>query len=721
MNTTFQRHLIAVCALSIFLIAGSKMPAAELPGAPDQSGGVKVLIIGHSLTGNLYALPLFAPEVGHPAHHHAQYSIIGAGIEGHYKYNSTEWRENYFAHGQKWDALVMSARNPESDAEFAPKFAAEAFRNNPKCQVFIYGNWPELTESFEKPEFRHTEAHIENVAAAVDKAFPNAPRTRLIPCSLVIRELGRMADRGELPGVGSRFELFADYAHPSRFTSYALNVLVMSMLYNEPPWNYPADIYQKGPGGIRQAAWWNIQVPEETATVIKRVVWDILQTYPPALMPPSLLIANRTMEPVIAGQSYKAELKALHAVGPCVWSIVKGKLPDGLFLTRDGVLEGKSEAVGDYPLTLKLAAGKESFERLLVLRVCQDVPPVIPDQPMETVALDQYVTQPLVVKGGVGPITWSLAGGTLPYGIRLSPAGMLVGSPGEEGQFTFKIKAEDSHPGGPCAAEKEFKWKIRPARPDTLKVKYLITKGWDFFHVVQRDPHAANWEQIPKDVSPIDGTLNEPFWDLSQSIEKKVNGMPTKKAVFSAVWTGNCNGYSNKPIPTNLTLGRTPGRVWTLSGDQLVLGVKVLDGPKGKTLRDGVHIFIDGNHNRSAIYAGDDTHFFISRFQKAHQYGLSIRGKVNWFLFPVVREIEGGYTMEITLWGNDYFSGEGNWLPFGYRGVYGLDVAVDEGDDDAHVSQQVWRGDANDAEDTSHFGTIVLTGQPAMTPQPTRK
>jgi len=70
--------------------------------------------------------------------------------------------------------------------------------------------------------------------------------------------------------------------------------------------------------------------------------------------------------------------------------------------------------------------------------------------------------------------------------------------------------------------------------------------------------------------------------------------------------------------------------------------------------------------------------------------------------------------MEITLWGNDYFSGEGNWLPFGYRGVYGLDVAVDEGDDDAHVSQQVWRGDANDAEDTSRFGTIVLTGQRAV-------
>src|SRR5208337_471012 len=101
------------------------------------------------------------------------------------------------------------------------------------------------------------------------------------------------------------------------------------------------------------------------------------------------------------------------------------------------------------------------------------------------------------------------------------------------------------------------------------------------------------WKQIPNDASPFDGTLNEPFWNLNQPIETKVKGTPTSRAVFSAVWTGNCNGFSNKPIPTNLTLGQTPGRVWTLSGDQLVLAVKVLDGPKGKTPRDGVHVFVD--------------------------------------------------------------------------------------------------------------------------------
>ena len=142
-------------------------------------------------------------------------------------------------------------------------------------------------------------------------------------------------------------------------------------------------------------------------------------------------------------------------------------MPDGLLLSRDGVLAGKSEAVGSYPLTIQVAAGKESFERQMVLRVCEDAPPVIPDQPLETVALDQYVTQPLVVKGGVGRITWTMAGGTLPYGIRLSPTGMLVGSPGEVGQFAFKVKAEDSHPRS--VARRRGSSRGRSAQPGRIR------------------------------------------------------------------------------------------------------------------------------------------------------------------------------------------------------------------------------------------------------------
>ena len=126
-----------------------------------------------------------------------------------------------------------------------------------------------------------------------------------------------------------------------------------------------------------------------------------------------------------------------------------------------------------------------------------------------------------------------------------------------------------------------------------------------------------------------------------------------------------------------------------MEGCDLILAVKVLDGPKGKTPKDGIHIFIDGNHNGSAIYSGDDTHFFVPRNHKGG-WAQSLRGKVNWFTDARVQEIEGGYTMEIRLGGNNYFGGEGNWLTFGAKGVYGFDVAVDEGDDEG-ISQQVWR------------------------------
>ena len=63
-----------------------------------------------------------------------------------------------------------------------------------------------------------------------------------------------MADRGELPGVASRFELFADGDHPSRFGAYALNVLVMSMLYNESPLAYPADVHPMDSQGQDRSA-----------------------------------------------------------------------------------------------------------------------------------------------------------------------------------------------------------------------------------------------------------------------------------------------------------------------------------------------------------------------------------------------------------------------------------------------------------------------------------
>jgi hypothetical protein len=676
----------------MLLTAGGNTLAAEPPGSSLNTKGLTVLIIGHSLTHCLRALEPLAPMVGHSGHQQMLYTILGAGIAYHYQMETNQWtpvswRKLYFGPDKKWDALIMSARDAHwkgpkeisSDEEFAPKFALEAFKSNPRCQIFIYGNWPSVTDDFDKPSFAYTDEYLERVGAAVDNAFPNAPKARVMPCMRLMRELAHMADRGELPGVTSRFALFSDGVHPGRFTAYALNMLVMAMLYNESPAAYPSEIYPGDSQGrpVRGDVFTDVRVPAETATVIKRVVWDILQTYPPAGMPPSLVIANRRLEPVVAGQPYKAELKALNAAGPCMWAIAKGRLPQGVSFSAQGVLAGRSSAVGDYPLTIRLTDGKSSFERPLVVSINQGTPPLIPNQPLGTVSLDQYVLQPLKMEGGVGHITWNINGGKLPYGIRLSPAGVLVGSPGEQGRFAFKIKIEDTFPSGARSAEESFTWMIGPASPGALLVKSLVVSS-----------------KTDDKIIVVDGKLDEPFWKLDQTIARKVKGAPTKQASFGVVWTHESRAGVKQ------------------FGRDLVLAVKVLDGPKGKTPKDGIHIFIDGNHNQSVSYSGDDTHFFVPRNHKG-DWAQSLRGKVNWFTNAKVQEVERGYTMEISL-GATYFTGEGNWLSFGAKGVYGFDVAVDEGDD-KEISQQVWRGDANESEDTSHFGTIVLMDEPAVT------
>jgi len=146
MKTAKASSLISFIAAGMLPVVGSTATAAEPVGASTNSSGRNVLIIGHSLTHCLRALEPLAPMVGHSGHKQMLYTILGAGIAYHYQTETnqwihTSWRKLYFAPDKKWDALVMSARDAHwkgpqevsSDEEFAPKFAAEAFKSNPQC------------------------------------------------------------------------------------------------------------------------------------------------------------------------------------------------------------------------------------------------------------------------------------------------------------------------------------------------------------------------------------------------------------------------------------------------------------------------------------------------------------------------------------------------------------------------------------------------------------
>ena len=689
--------LVSLCPLSTTVLWCQEPAPAIAPATAEiKTEGLRVVCIGNSQTHAQQRQAMLSPLIGHPGYQHTDVSILGTSARGNYKTpGNNKWPEKFAKNGP-FDVIIVFSREDKSFENniYAAKWLEEALKTNPRCQMLIQQSGPDVAQDWTNPPWERSMANAEWIAAAVAAAHPNAPKPRIIPESLLRCELGRLADLGQLPGVASHYELMGDGGHMNEIGQYGLLCLTSAMMYQESPLDYPNEIFARDTKGNRITGMYTgITVAPETATVIKRVAWDILQTYPLSGIKAGLIIANRNLEPLVTGQPAQVELKALNAAGACTWSVAKGELPAGFALSAQGVLSGTSNASGEFPVTLAVSDGANTSERPLVITVAKDLPPVIPDQPLPAVGLDRRVLVQLKHETGVGHVTWGFAGGKLPYGVMLTTGGMLVGNPGEAGTFTFSVSATDANPAGPRRTTKEFAWTIAGPAPETLAVKYVYTEETGVLRKEKREDR----------VLVVDGVLDEPYWKLDQPITKAVQGTPTKKATFGAVWTTEQGSAA-----------RTRKKTGAAEGHQLAFAVTVLDGPTGKTPKDGLHIYIDGRHDGTHTYAADDTHFFVPRIPPTTTRSgtLWITGKVNWFVKSVVKEIEGGYVVEGTLKAT-YFVGEGNWLPFGAKGVYGFDLGLDEGTE-GNVARQMWRGDASNDTDTSRFGTIVLIDEPAI-------
>ncbi|MGB2820967.1 MAG: putative Ig domain-containing protein [Phycisphaerae bacterium] len=653
-------------SLSCALCAGQVPKGGTVRGKGD---GLRVVHVGNSHSHALRLVEPLARAVGHRRHTNGEVNILGAPLRWNWDHpEQNKWPQTLAA-GNKWDAITLLAWAGD-DGTYAPKFAAEAFKGNPRCQVFLYTIWPDTYMDWEDPGAIRTEAHTEKVAAALEKAFPDKPKPRVIPSSLLIRELGRLADAGRLPGVANRYVLFSDGGHLSEIGMYAVDVLVCAMLYDESPLAYPSRYGRMDREGNLVRGWYDsLEIADQTARVIRRTAWDVLLTYPPAGLAERLVVADRHLPPAVAAQPYKARLRALNAEGPSVWSLVDGRLPGGMALSRDGTISGKASRSGEFPITLKVADTKGSFERALTLRVSEDRLPVIGEAAVKSIALDHHCFQELKADGGVGGLKWDLAKGKLPFGIQLTATGILLGTPGESGEFRFTARVTDSHPAGKRLATRAFTWSIGPPSPQAMLVRAV------------KRPRGARMSKLLE----VNGKLDEPCWRLDQAISRKVAGSPTKRAAFGAFWVDGGKGR----------------------GEAVHVAVKVVDGPAGKTPKDAVHLFLDGRHNREVIYNADDLHVVIPRrgrpvFVRSHTPW--------WFMQTAVGESADGYVVEVRI-GSAYFQGKGIAVPFGGKAVYGFDVAVDEGDQ--AVSRQAWRGSGRMDEDTRSFGTIVLTETPA--------
>jgi hypothetical protein len=127
---------------------------------------------------------------------------------------------------------------------------------------------------------------------------------------------------------------------------------------------------------------------------------------------------------------------------PYQFRLLNGSLPPGLSLGKQGLLSGVPTKVGTWSVWVELSdedppsatwCVPKKSERELIVQVAP---------PPATVGTPYAVG---VAAAGVGTQTWSIALGTLPVGLTLSPAtGTITGTPAITGSFPVTLAAIDT-------------------------------------------------------------------------------------------------------------------------------------------------------------------------------------------------------------------------------------------------------------------------------------
>ena len=121
--------------------------------------------------------------MGHAKHKDGEINILGAPLRWNWDHPEQNHWPKTLAAAEPWDAITLLAWADDDD-RYAVKFAGEFYKNNPQGQVFLYTIWPDTYMDWENPSPIRTENHTEQVAAALQKEFPDNPRPRVIPSSI---------------------------------------------------------------------------------------------------------------------------------------------------------------------------------------------------------------------------------------------------------------------------------------------------------------------------------------------------------------------------------------------------------------------------------------------------------------------------------------------------------------------------------------------------------
>jgi len=157
-----------------------------------------------------------------------------------------------------------------------------------------------------------------------------------------------------------------------------------------------------------------------------------------------VIVQTSSLAPGAVGVNYSQTLAGSGGKTPYVWSVSAGSLPAGLALnTATGVISGTPTAGGAFPFTITLTdATPVQATAALTINVLGITTTSLPDG-----AIGTAYSQTLQAAGGVPPLTWAIASGTLPAGLALNAStGTISGTPTTSGSSTFTVSASYTPP-----------------------------------------------------------------------------------------------------------------------------------------------------------------------------------------------------------------------------------------------------------------------------------
>jgi large repetitive protein len=147
------------------------------------------------------------------------------------------------------------------------------------------------------------------------------------------------------------------------------------------------------------------------------------------------------------GQVYNQTVQTNGGVAPLNFSISQGSLPAGLNVNQStGVISGTPNLPGGTSsFTVRVQdAGGQSATQALSITINIPVPPSITTTTLPGGTVGKLYNQSLQATGGTGALTWSLASGSLPAALSLSPAGVISGTPTKDGTANFTVRVRDA-------------------------------------------------------------------------------------------------------------------------------------------------------------------------------------------------------------------------------------------------------------------------------------